>query len=147
MNMNRYLIFVLAAAGLVSAGCDTTLTPGEDSVDPEFESAAGAKLVAIGDINGDGLDDVVSFSDESQQLQIHLRTLLIDSFDTYAIAGGAPLTKAADLAMTDLNGDGRLDIIVLAADTSLAEAGDTGALILLIQGEDPASATSWTQVP
>ena len=147
MNMNRYLIFVLAAAGLVSAGCDTTLTPGEDSVDPEFESAAGAKLVAIGDVNGDGLDDVVSFSDESQHLQIHLQTLLSSSFDTYTIAGGAPLTKAADLAMTDLNGDGRLDIIVLAGDTSLAETGDPGALILLIQGTDPTSATSWTQVP
>ncbi|HON65522.1 MAG TPA: VCBS repeat-containing protein, partial [Phycisphaerae bacterium] len=81
-------------------------------VDPLYESTAGAKAVAVGDINNDGVMDFASISSESQRVQIHLQDPLIGTFDTIAIAGGAPITRPTAIELADLNGDGKLDVIV-----------------------------------
>lgn len=125
--------------------------PGvKELVDPLFEATAGATAVALGDINGDGLTDVASISSESQPVQIHLRNPITMMFDTYTIAGGAPLSKACDIELADLNSDGRLDIVVLVNDTGFIPpegASQSGAVVILIQGADPTIPGNWTQIP
>lgn len=119
-------------------------------VDPVLEATAGAKAIALGDINNDGLTDVVSISAESQPVQIHLRRPLSIGFDTYSIAGGAPISVAVDVKLADLNGDGKLDIIVLVNDTGFeppANASKVGAIVMLFQGADPREPADWTQIP
>jgi len=123
----------------------------KDIVDPLFESTAGAKAVALGDINGDGLMDVASISSESQPVQIHLRNADTGRFDQISIAGGGPLAVMEDVGLADFNGDGKLDIAVLVNDTGLAvpqswEEDKIAALVVLLQGPDPRNAADWTQV-
>ena len=136
-------------AALVAAGC-APLATEKDLVDPLFEATAGAKALALGDINNDGLIDVASISSESQPVQVHLRNPLTGKFDTYSIAGGAPLAQLADVELADLNGDGKLDIIVLVSDTGFVapqNVAKVGAVVMLIQGADPREPADWTQVP
>ena len=131
---------------LGSSATDTQKTV----VDPAFEATAGAKAIATGDINGDGLTDIVSISSDSQPVQIHLRRPLGLGFDTYTIAGGAPISQAVDVKVADLNGDGKLDIIVLVNDTGFAPPANTskaGAVVMLFQGADPRNPADWTQIP
>jgi len=120
-------------------------------VDPLYESTAGAKAVAVGDINNDGVMDFASISSESQRVQIHLQDPLIGTFDTIAIAGGAPITRPTAIELADLNGDGKLDVIVLVADTGFASASDAykvpGCLVFLFQGADPTDPSQWVQLP
>ena len=163
----RHLYFplIVLAAWLVW-GCDSFVAPpaaGADPalqvaetvykglVDPLFESTAGAKAVALGDIDNDGLMDVVSISSESQPVQIHLRNAATGAFDLISIAGGGPLAIMEDVALADFNGDGKLDIAVLVHDTGLVVPDDwqedkIAALVLLIQGADPRNPADWTQV-
>ena len=138
-------------AALVAAGCvPQTSEQNKDLVDPLFEATAGAKALALGDVNNDGLIDVVSISSESQPVQVHLRNPQTGRFDTYSIAGGAPLAQLADVELADLNGDGKLDIIVLVSDTGFVPPKDVtkvGAIVMLIQGADPREPADWIQVP
>ena len=143
----KCLLFISSAMVFSAVAC----TPGvKELVDPLLEATAGATAVALGDINGDGLTDVASISNESQPVQIHLRNPVTMKFDTYTIAGGAPLSKASDIELADLNGDGKLDIVVLVNDTGfVAPEGATkpGAIVMLIQGANPTIPSNWTQVP
>jgi len=116
-------------------------------LDPLYESSAGARAVATGDIDNDGQMDVASISGPSQPVQIHLNGAAAGDFDTISIAGGAPLSSLVDVALADLNRDDKLDLVVLADDTGLSAASNQGALILLIQGDDPRKPSDWTQVP
>ena len=129
----------------------TSLTGGKALIDPLFESTAGARAIALGDINNDGLTDVVSVSSESQPVQVHLRNAVTLGFDTYTIAGGAPISEAIDVELADLNGDGKLDIVVLVNDTGFTPASTgvskIGAVVMLFQGADPSEPADWTQVP
>lgn len=128
-----------------------TPTAHKDIVDPLFESTAGAKAIALGDINGDGLIDAASISSESQPVQIHLRNAATGKFDLISIAGGGPLALMEDVGLADLNGDGKLDIAVLVNDTGLVvpqqwQEDKIAAVVILVQGPDPANAADWTQV-
>ena len=122
-----------------------------DLIDPLLEVTAGARTTVLGDVNGDGLLDIVSVSDESQPVQLHLRNAVTGKFDTISIAGGDPLAKSVDIGLGDFNMDGKLDIAVLVNDTSYTppeawKASKVGALVILIQGADPRNPNDWTQV-
>jgi len=128
-------------------GCGTYST---DQVDPVFESTAGAEIVVLGDINNDGLLDMASASGESQPIQIHLRNPLLVDFDTYTIAGGAPLSQVNDLELADMNSDGKLDIVLLINDTGFVAPDDASlecSVGILVQGNDPCVAADWSQIP
>lgn len=118
-------------------------------LDPLLESTAGAKAVDIGDVDNDGLLDVVSISDESQPVQIHLRNAATGLFDTLSIGGAAPLSRTRVVKLADLNADGRLDVVVMVNDTGFVPPPDTtmeGAVVLLLQGADPRNPFLWTRV-
>ena len=167
MRMLPFAIGMVVMCGLLACGCvDTTPDSTTDVpsttqpaavtgpayhatlVDPLYESTAGAKAVASGDIDNDGMTDFASISSESQRVQIHLQRGLTGEFDTIAVAGGAPITKPTALQLADLNGDGKLDIVVLVADTGFANDGDPqGTLAMLFQGADPRNVADWVQLP
>src|SRR5262245_53818770 len=105
-------------------------------LDPLFEATAGAKAIALGDIDNDGLLDVATISDESQPVQIHLRNALRGLFDTLSVGGAAPLSRAVKIEVADMNADGRLDLVVLVNDTGFVPPPSTskeGAVVLLLQ--------------
>jgi hypothetical protein len=162
MTNTRITVVTLAFALLLTSGCVDTSLPGTDPIsdiintldptvqlDPVLESTAGAKAVALGDFNNDGLMDIVSISSENQPVQLHLQNPTTGRFDLLSIAGGGPLAKMIKVAAADFNGDGRLDIAVLVNDTGFAPPPDVekpGALILLIQGNDPLDPSQWLMV-
>lgn len=152
---------LLILAGYALSGCEYTVTSDQtdykgdvfgytsSQLDPSVEATAGAKAVVLGDINNDGLMDIVSISGESQPVQIHLRNAALGVYDQISIAGGAPLSRMNRVKLADLNADGKLDIVVLVNDTGFVPPEGTqqlGALVLLIQGADPRNPADWRQV-
>jgi len=152
-NALHALTVALIGTGLLVIGCIGLLGPDSndvETIDPVYEATAGARGVALGDINGDGLTDMASISAESQPVQIHLRNALSGEFDTYSIAGGAPLSQLNDVELADMNGDGKLDIVVLINDTGFMPAGEAvkaSSFALLVQGDDPTDPDAWSQMP
>ncbi|MBI4581933.1 MAG: VCBS repeat-containing protein [Planctomycetes bacterium] len=112
-----------------------------------FEATARAKAVVLGDINNDGQPDAASISEASQPVQIHLWDSALGMFNTVSITSGPPLSRPADIALADLNADGKLDIVLLVADTGLSPEGAQPAVVLLVQGADPEDPAAWTMVP
>src|SRR5262249_3400511 len=92
---------------------------------PPLEATPRAQAVALGDIDGDGLLDVASISDESQPVQIHLRNATTGLFDTITVGGAAPLSRTIRIELADMNSDGRLDIVVLVNDTGFVPPPST----------------------
>jgi hypothetical protein len=95
----RILILVSTPEGLV---------PGPDV-------PAGNGEIAHGDVNGDGLADFLSATDDVLLLfmQAPDHTLLAPQSIGYPTSGCALTLGAADIALDDVNGDGRLDIIAV----------------------------------
>ena len=117
------------------------------AIDPLLEATAGAKVVVVADMDGDGLDDLVSGSDESQPIQLHMRTGAEVAYDTFSIAGGGPISEMSDLEVRDFDGDGNLDVAVLVRDTGFVPvdgASVRGAVVLLFAPDDPRDQLGWT---
>jgi len=86
-------------------------------IDPEQEDTAGPKFVVSGDVNQDGLPDLVSGWNQSQPVQLHLQQRDENnniSFRTVTLAGTSPVAVISGVELGELNGDGWLDVVVLA---------------------------------
>ena len=115
----------------VPAGTDDVVLPSEGTqsfftafqLDPIEEDTAGPKFVAHGDVNQDGLTDLVSGWNQSQPIQLHLQerdeTGAI-SFRAITIAGTSPVAVIAGVEFGQINDDGWLDIVVLVKGTGSA---------------------------
>lgn len=107
---------------IASNGNSITIVPGDgdgnfsEEKKTEIETAAGAKQIAIGDINGDGLKDAL-ISNWAGEL--------------YAVHGGKTKIEASSfklpsipnpwgVALADLNKDGKSDFIIADGNTKLA---------------------------
>ena len=119
-------------------------------IDPLLETTAGARVIAVGDMNGDGLEDFVSGSAENEPIQLHLRTSATDlTYTTFSIAGGAPISTMYDLAIADFDADAHPDVAVLVNDTGFVPvtgAQKRGAVVILFAPADAADALAWTSV-
>jgi len=96
-------------------------------VDPRSEDSAGPVLAAAGDLDGDSLMDIASAWNESQPVQVHLQRRNADgdiAFQTVQLGGTTPIAKVAGLELEDMDGDGRLDVVVLVKDTGLVATCD-----------------------
>lgn len=138
-------------------GLPTTSQPASETgpefkaslLDPLFESTAGAAAIVIGDLDNDGTNDAASISRESQTVQIHMRNTTTNQFETFVVAGGAPLSDCTHIALTDLDQNGSLDIVVLVPDTGFAPpqgVDKVGALVILLQGAETRDPFEWTLV-
>lgn len=112
-----------SGSGGVSGSDDVDL-PGEATrsfftafqIDPVEEDTAGPKFVVAGDMDQDGLLDLVSAWNQSQPIQLHLQRRDANnniSFRTITVAGTSPTAVMAGLKVGQIDDDGWLDIVVL----------------------------------
>jgi hypothetical protein len=134
-------------------------------VDPRSEDSAGPQFSAAGDLDGDGMLDLVSAWNQSQPIQIHLQRRGADGsigFETVTLAGNVPVIRVAGLGVADVDLDGRLDIIVLVKQSLVSGAGCpaggtpesqeamAGLVVIYFGPADAASADralAWEEVP
>ena len=133
-------------------------------VDPRSEDSAGPKIIATGDIDGDGLTDIASGWNISNPIQLHFQRRINGSvsFETITLAGDTPTRFVADMAIADFDGDGRNDLAVLVKHTGFfatcrltgdaAESEDAldGVIIVYFAPADPNDTTNplaWEDVP
>ncbi|MCB9568532.1 MAG: VCBS repeat-containing protein [Myxococcales bacterium] len=91
--------------------------------------------VAIGDVDGDGVNEVLASVNTNYETKIEIHTRLGDTYDLLTtIPLDAPLI---DLALADLNGDGDVDLIT--NDWS-------GGLLLVFKGDGDGGFAPWQEV-
>jgi len=135
-------------------------------VDPVEEDTAGPKFVVSGDIDQDGLLDLVSGWNQSQPVQVHLQrrdAAGIISFRTINLGGTTPIAVIAGVELGQINGDEFPDIVVLVKASGLttfcptcqgngepSELGNMdGQIIVLFNPADPAlvpDGDRWTEM-
>jgi len=103
---------------LVLAGCQSHASDPESGVFPSFDrvlllesTAANSASVNVGDLNGDGLPDIVL--GKGRHGPLFSRVLLNDGKGGFAASnlGSAP-NRTYSAALADVNRDGKLDVVV-----------------------------------
>jgi len=109
---------------VLSSGLGGAIGTGSFDASATYQTGAGARSVATGDFNGDGILDIVSADGVSGTLSV----LLGQGSGTFASHKSYSLgTSLYSVSAGDFNGDGVLDIV-----TTDGSAG--GAIVLLGQG-------------
>lgn len=92
-------------------------------IDPVEEDSAGPKFVVAGDVDQDGLTDLVSAWNQSQPIQLHLQRRDPAgniSFRSITLAGTTPIAVVAGLELGFINDDAFPDVVVLVKASGLA---------------------------
>lgn len=112
MNSFRPLLSLLLAT-LVSANePNVLLVPGptwqRHTIDSTSQGADGVKL---GDLNGDGLPDIVTGWEEGNEVRVYLNPGVAKARTIWPRVTVGQVGAPEDAFFADLNGDGRLDVV------------------------------------
>jgi len=91
-------------------------------IDSASEDTAGPKFVVSGDVDRDGLPDLVSGWNQSQPVQLHLQRrdpAGVISFRTITLAGTTPIAVIAGVELGLINDDEYPDVVVLVKASGL----------------------------
>ncbi|MEB3292084.1 MAG: DUF4347 domain-containing protein, partial [Synechococcales bacterium] len=118
VNGDRKLDIVLGNFGgasqlLLNNG---TANPFSNVTPINFTNSLTTIAVALGDVNGDGRLDVI-FGNEQAPSQIFLNSGTANPFSDPALTFGSATDRTTAIALADVNGDGRLDVIQAQAPT------------------------------
>jgi hypothetical protein len=81
-----------------------------------------AQVVAVGDVNGDGIADIVTTERDDAANTVTVRLGTGNGTFGSAVSPPGPFAAPSGLAVGDVNGDGRLDILWMNADTGSLSA-------------------------
>ena len=79
----------------------------------------GGDGIAIGDIDGDGLEDLVTAHEDSNHIRVAFSNGITEKWALRTIAEGAMAGAVEDVALVDLNHDGYLDVVAACEDAHL----------------------------
>ncbi len=129
---------------------DDVVLPAEETrsfftafqVDPTAEDTAGPKFVVAGDVDQDGLMDLVTAWNQSQPIQLHLQRRDANdviSFRTVTLGGTSPIAVVSGLELGQINDDGFLDVVALIKATGgsgqCPSIAGTSSEVSLLEGE------------
>ncbi|MFQ5415149.1 MAG: FG-GAP-like repeat-containing protein [Phycisphaerae bacterium] len=114
--------------GIVDPGVETSAEATQSfftafQIDPVEEDTAGAKFVVAGDVDHDGMLDLVSAWNESQPVQLHLQRRDAAGnifFQTVSLGGTTPIAVMAGVELAQINNDDWLDVVILVKATGEA---------------------------
>ena len=133
---NTNLIPAIALAALLALTGPVSSAKAADLFRPyvTFPLGASAQAVAVGDLNGDGLDDVIATTSFGLSGTPALRLHVLPQNEAGGL--GSPVSYAAgngrSVDVGDLNGDGKADVVTSedgAVGVSLQAAGDLAAVV------------------
>src|SRR2546422_2834741 len=124
------IVIAIVALFLSAVPTPASAFPTQSTYDRTV-SAAGAGPIAVGDLNGDGLADIVAVDDGTGSFNVFIQSISgLPAAPTTTFQG----TAAGRLLMRDVNGDGAKDLIAL----------ETNATRIYIQNAGTFGPQTWT---